>query len=147
MQIVQRVSTTNIILLLEISSTKIVSKMKYIFFLILFTYIFSLGSPYRTLGASTPLLRFNSTQCSYQANSEICDPPLSNRFDLEVGQKSWSRWEHGTIGKVLSQRTHMQSITFLPSTAKCMAKVKVFDIDRRTDRRTDGRVRFNVPAV
>ena len=31
-----------------------------------------------------------------QANSENCGPPLGNKFDLEVGQRSRSR--HGTIG-------------------------------------------------
>ena len=50
-----------------------------------------------------------------QANSENCGPPLGNKFDLEVGQRSWSRSQHGIIGKVLSQRTHMPSIKALPS--------------------------------
>ena len=47
-----------------------------------------------------------------QANSENCGPPLGNKFDLEVGQRSRSRY--GTIGKVLSLRTHMPSIKVLP---------------------------------
>ena len=35
--------------------------------------------------------------CTIQANSENCGPPLSNKFDLEVGQRSRSRSQHGTI--------------------------------------------------
>ena len=45
-----------------------------------------------------------------QANSENCGPPLGNKFDLEVGQRSSSRSRYGTTGKVLSQGTHMPSI-------------------------------------
>ena len=70
-----------------------------------------------------------------QANSENCGPPLGNKFDLEVGQRSPSRSRHGTIGKVLSQRTHMPSIKALPVKVQkfiVMAKVKVF-CDRQTD--------------
>ena len=48
-----------------------------------------------------------------QANSENCGPPLGNKFDLEVGQRSPSRSRHGTTGKVLSQGTHMPSIKAL----------------------------------
>ena len=48
-----------------------------------------------------------------QANSDNCGPPLGNKFDLEVGQRPRSRSRHGTIGKVLSQRTHMPSIKAL----------------------------------
>ena len=48
-----------------------------------------------------------------QANSENCGPPLGNKFDLEVGQRSPSRSRHGTTGKVLSQGTHMPSINAL----------------------------------
>ena len=48
-----------------------------------------------------------------QANSENCGPPLGNKFDLEEGQRSPSRSRHGTIGKVLSQGTHMPSIKAL----------------------------------
>ena len=49
-----------------------------------------------------------------KANSENCGPPLCIKFDLEVGQRSPSMSRHGTIGKVLSQRTHMPSIEALP---------------------------------
>ena len=49
-----------------------------------------------------------------KANSENCGPPLGNKFDLEVGQRSRSRSQHGTIGKVLSQRRRMPSIKALP---------------------------------
>ena len=63
-----------------------------------------------------------------------------NKFNLEVGQRS----PHGTIRKVLSQRTHVPSIKAL---AKVMAKVKVFVTDRLTDGRTDRRMRFNVPTL
>ena len=54
------------------------------------------------------------TEENIQKNSENCGPPLSNKFDLEVGQRSTSRSRHGTIGNVLSQRTHMPSIKALP---------------------------------
>ena len=71
-----------------------------------------------------------------QANSENCDPPLSNKFDLEVGQRSPSRSRHGTTGKVLSQRTHMPSIKALPVVVqKLWPRLKFL---WRTDRRTDG---------
>ena len=49
-----------------------------------------------------------------QANSENCGPPLGNKFDLEVGQRSQSRLRHGSIEKVMSQWTHMPSIKALP---------------------------------
>ena len=64
----------------------------------------------------TSLFCFSNSCKSYriQANSENCGPPLGNKFDLEVGQRSRSRSQHGTIGKVLSQRTHMPSIKALP---------------------------------
>ena len=51
----------------------------------------------------------------------------------EVGQRSRSRSRHGTIGKVLSQRTHMPSIKALPVIVQ---KLMSF-CDRGTDRRTD----------
>ena len=60
---------------------------------------------------SIPLKNLKKLQ---QANSENCGPPLGNKFDLEVGKRSWLRSQHGTIGKVLSQRTHMSSIKALP---------------------------------
>ena len=46
-------------------------------------------------------------------NSENCGPPLGNKFDLEVGQRSPSRSRHSTTGKVLSQGTLMPSIKAL----------------------------------
>ena len=49
-----------------------------------------------------------------QANSENCGPLLRNKFDLEVGQRSRSRSQHGTNRKGLSQRKHMPSIKALP---------------------------------
>ena len=76
-----------------------------------------------------------------QKNSENCGPPLGNKFDLEVGQRS----RHGTIGKVLSQRTHMPSIKALPVIAqKLWPRLKFL---WQTDWQTDGRMRFNVPAL
>ena len=39
----------------------------------------------------------------WQANTENCGPQFGNKFDIEVGQRSWSRSRHGTIGKVFSQ--------------------------------------------
>ena len=43
----------------------------------------------------------------------IVVPRSANKFDLEAGQRSPSRSRHGTIGKVLSQGTHMPSIKAL----------------------------------
>ena len=65
--------------------------------------------------------------------------PLGNKFDLEVGQRSPSRSQHGTIGKVLSQRTHMPSIKALPvMVQKLWPRLKfLWQTDRQTDRRTD----------
>ena len=82
-----------------------------------------------------------------QANSENCGPPLANKFDLEVGQRSRSRSRHGTIGKVLSQRMHTKYQSSTCNGAKVMAKVKIFVTDRLTDGLTDRRMRFNVPAL
>ena len=64
-------------------------------------------------------MSYGSSKCTFnsryeQANSENCGPPLGNKFDLEVGQRSRSRSRHGIIGKVLLQRTHMPSIKALP---------------------------------
>ena len=38
-----------------------------------------------------------------QANSKNCGPPLGNKFDLEIGQRSRSRSPHGTNRKGLLQ--------------------------------------------
>ena len=72
-------------------------------------------------------------------NSENCGPPLGNKFDLEVGQRSPSRSRHGTIGKVLSQGTHMPSIKALSVIAqKLCSRLKfLWQTDRQTDRQTD----------
>ena len=51
--------------------------------------------------------------CFKQVNSENCGPPLGNKFDLKVGQRSLSRSRYGTTGKVLSQGTHVPSIKAL----------------------------------
>ena len=68
-------------------------------------------------------------------NSENCGPMLGIKFDLEIGQRSPSRSQHCTIGKVLSQRTHMPSIKALPVIVqKLWPKVKVFVTDRQTDK-------------
>ena len=48
-----------------------------------------------------------------QANSENCGPQLGIKFDYEVGQRSRSRSRYETVGKVLSQGTHMPSIKAL----------------------------------
>ena len=80
---------------------------------------------------TTPLVEAKSEQ----ANSENCGLPLGNKFDLEVGQRSLSRSQHGTIWKVFSQRTHMPSIKALPVIVqKLWPRLKFF---WRTDRRTD----------
>ena len=68
----------------------------------------------------------------------IVVPPLGNKFDLKVAQRSPSRSRHGTIGKVLSQRTNMPNIKALPVIVqKLWQTVKVFVTDGRTDRPTD----------
>ena len=74
-----------------------------------------------------------------QANSGNCGPPLGNKFDLEVGQRSPSRSRHGTIGKVLSQRTHMPNIKALPVIVqKLWPRLKfLWQTDRQTEGRTD----------
>ena len=79
----------------------------------------------------------------------IVVPRSATKFDLEVGQKSRSRSHHGTIGKVLSQRTHMPSVKALPVIVqKLWPRLKfLWQTDRRTDRGTDGRMRFNVPTL
>ena len=88
-----------------------------------------------------------------QANSENCGPPLGNKFDLEVGQRSLLRSRHGTIGKVLSQRIHMPSIKALPVIVqKLWPRLKFLwrtdgQTDRGTDGQTDRRMRFNVPVL
>ena len=84
-----------------------------------------------------------------QANSENCGPPLGNKFDLEVGQKSRSRLRHGTIGKVLSQRIHMPSIKALPVILQNLwPRLKfLWRTDRRTEGRIDGRTSFIVPEL
>ena len=74
-----------------------------------------------------------------QANSENCGPPLDNKFDLEVGQRSLSRSRHGTIRKVLSQRTHMPSIKALSVIVQKLWPRLVFVTDRR--------MRLNVPTL
>ena len=72
-------------------------------------------------------------------------PPLSNKFDLEVGQRSPSRSRHGTTGKVLSQGTHMPSIKALSVIVqKLWPRLKFL---WQTDRQTDRRMRFNVPTL
>ena len=75
-----------------------------------------------------------------QANSENCGPPLGNKFDLEVGQRSPSRSQHGTTGKVLSQGTHMPSFKALSVIVqKLWQRLKfLWQTDRQTDGRTGG---------
>ena len=72
-----------------------------------------------------------------------------NKFDLEIGQRSPSMSRHGTIGKVLSQRTHMPNIKALPVIVqKLWLRLKfLWRTDGQTDRRADRRMRFNVPAL
>ena len=69
----------------------------------------------------------------------VAPPPLGKKIDLEVRQRSPSRSRHGTIGKVLSQRTHMPSIKALPVIVqKLWPRLKfLWRTDRWTDRRTD----------
>ena len=76
------------------------------------------------------------TDKSEQANSENCGPPLGNKFDLEVGQRSPSRLRHGNTGKVLSQETHMPSIKALSVIVKKLRpRLKfLWQTDRGTDR-------------
>ena len=85
------------------------------------------------------------SSCSFlvmltQANSENCGPPLGNKFDLEVGQRSPSRSRHGTTGKVLSQGTHMPSIKALSVIVqKLWPRLKfLWQTDRGRDGRTEG---------
>ena len=80
-----------------------------------------------------------------QANSENCGPPLGKKFNLEVGQRSLSRSRHGTIGKDLSQRTHMPSIEALHVIVRKLWPTLKFLW--QTDGWTDGRMRFNVPTL
>ena len=74
-----------------------------------------------------------------QANSENCGPPLGNKFDLEVGQRSPSRSRHGTSGKVLSQGTHMPSIKALSVIVqKLWPRLKfLWQTDGQTEGQTD----------
>ena len=86
-----------------------------------------------------------SFECE-QANSENCGPPCGNKFDLEKGQRS--RSQHGAIWKGLSQGSCMPNINALPLILKKIwARLKFFVTDRRTEKRTDGRMSFNVPPL
>ena len=84
------------------------------------------------------------TQCTIeyeQANLENCDPPLGNKFDLEVVQRSPWRSRYGTTRKVLSQGTHMQSINLKALSVivqKLWPRLKfLWQTDRQRDRLTD----------
>ena len=66
---------------------------------------------------------------------------------ITVGQRSSPRSRHGTIGKVLSQRTHMPNIKVLPIIVqKLWPRLKfLWQTDRRTN--SNRRMRFNVPML
>ena len=73
-------------------------------------------------------------QLLLKANSENCGPPLGNKFDLEVGQRSRSKSRHGTIGK----DTHAKYQSSTCNSAKVIAKVKfLWQTDSSYDRLTD----------
>ena len=83
--------------------------------------------------------RLYRTRKIEQANSENCGPPLGNKFDLEVGQRSPSRSRHWYHQKgLVTKNTHAKYQIPTCKIAKVMAKVKVFVKDGRTDRQTDG---------
>ena len=48
---------------------------------------------------------------------------------------------------LVTRNTHAKYQSSIYNSAKVMAKVKVFVTDGQTDRRTDGRMRFNVPTL
>ena len=85
--------------------------------------------------------------------------PARQQIWLEVGQRSSSRSRHGTTKVtvkvttwyhrkgLVTKNTHAKYQSSICNSAKVMAKVKVFVTDRQRDRRTDGRMRFNVPTL
>ena len=89
---------------------------------------------------TTPLVEAKSEQ----ANSENCGLPLGNKFDLEGRSKvtvKVTTWYH--LKGLFTKNTHAKYQSSTCNSAKVMAKVKVFLTDRQTDRR----MRFNVPAL